>query len=60
MIGSGFFALDWLNEEGSTSSVKEATLYLDLGYFGLFAALALLLKRWLFSYFCSSRFDSNP
>ena len=43
MIGSGFFVLDWLNEEGSTSSVKEATPYLDLGYFGLFAALALLL-----------------
>ena len=43
MIGPSAFDLDWLNEEGSTSSVKEATLYLDLGYFGLFAALALLL-----------------
>ncbi len=38
MIGPGCFVLDWLNEEGSTSSVKEATLYLGLGYFGLFAA----------------------
>ena len=60
MIGPSAFDLDWLNEEGSTSSVKEATLYLDLGYFGLFAALALLLERWLFFYFCSSRFDNNP
>ena len=32
-LALGFLVLDWLNEEGSTSSLKEATFCAGLGYF---------------------------
>ena len=50
MIGPSAFDLDWLNEEGSTSSLKEATLYLVLGYFGLRAAGSIFTTSVFFSF----------